>query len=212
MNLMLLPIVALSSGGLSAWLASIVTKFMYNYGYLALFVLMLMESATLPVPSEVVLPLAGLMAAGNTLNFYVALLVVVVGSMIGTLIDYAIGYYLGKEVVYKHLGLFRIDRHRLDRFDAWFARNGKAAVLVSRLIPIVRTVINFPAGFAKMKLKEFVAYSLVGIVVWDTVLMGYGYLLRSALVSNSVVVTLATVGIFVIVLYIVYRIARRYMK
>lgn len=208
----MLHLMLLGHVGLSASIASVVTSFMYRFGYLALFALMLMESATLPVPSELVLPLAGLLAAGHTLNFYVALFVVVVGSLVGTLIDYAIGYYLGKEVVYKHLRLFRIHKETLDRFDAWFGRNGKAAVLVTRLIPVIRTVINFPAGFAKMDLKEFVAYSLIGIVVWDTVLMGYGYLLRSALVSDSAVIALATVGAFVVVLYIVYKAARRYMR
>ena len=87
--------------------------------------------------------------------------------MIGSVIDYAIGYYLGKEVVYKHLQLFHVKKHDLDNFDAWFAKNGIAAVFFTRFIPILRTVINFPAGFAKMNLKKFLSYTFAGVLIWD---------------------------------------------
>lgn len=173
---------------------------------------MLLESASLPIPSEIVLPLAGLLAAQGTLNFFAALAVGIVGSMVGSLIDYAIGYYLGKEVVYKHLAIFHIKRQTLDGFDNWFNRNGKAAVLITRLLPIIRTIINFPAGFAKMSLRDFVLYSLAGMIVWDTVLMAYGYVLKSAIASNSISLILGSVGALCLVLYIVYKVARRSIK
>jgi membrane protein DedA with SNARE-associated domain len=212
MNFMNFAFVALLHSGLIGSISGAVTSFMYTYGYLALFVLMLLESATLPVPSELVLPLAGILAAGGTLNFYAALLVAIVGSMVGTCIDYAIGYYLGKEVVYKHLHIFHIKKTTMDRFDKWFARNGKAAVLITRLIPVLRTVINFPAGFARMDLREFLLYSLIGIVIWDIALMLYGYLLRSLIASNSIGLILGGIGAFALILYVVYKVAASRMK
>lgn len=181
----------------------------HTYGYAAIFVLMLLESASFPVPSEVVLPLAGALAAQGSLNFAAALLVGIAGSIIGCLIDYAIGYFIGREIVYKHLGLFHIKRETLDGFDAWFERNRVAAVVFTRFIPIIRTVINFPAGFARMPLKQFVGYSLVGIVIWDAVLMAFGYLVLS---TRNAELLMAAIGAFTVVLYIIYRFAGRSIK
>jgi membrane protein DedA with SNARE-associated domain len=188
---------------LSSLVAAIPTL-VRNYGYLAIFVLMLLESASLPVPSEVVLPVAGLLAAKGLLSFPLAFVAGLIGAVIGSLIDYALGYYIGKELIYKHLSFFHIKRSSLDQFDIWFEKNGIAAVFLTRMIPVVRTVINFPAGFAKMRLTEFLGYSLAGMILWDLILMTYGYYLLSA---SSAVVVLGSVGLFAIVIYFVYRVA-----
>lgn len=186
-----------------------ITAFVQNYGYLAIFVLMLMESSTLPVPSEVVLPLAGLLAAKGLLSFPIAFIAALLGAIVGSLIDYAIGYYIGKDIVYKHLRLFHIKKESLDGFDEWFEKNGIAAVFLTRLVPVVRTVVNFPAGFAKMNLKEFLAYSVAGLIIWDLVLMAFGYFFLSA---SSAVTIMASIGVFAILLYVVYRLAIKRMK
>lgn len=186
-----------------------ISIFIKSYGLLAIFILMVLEGSSLPVPSEVVLPLAGLFAAEHLISFPLALIVGILGSIVGALIDYAIGYIIGKDLVYKNLKLFHIKKERLDDFDAWFAKNGLAAVFLTRLVPIARTIINFPAGFAKMKLKDFLAYSLAGMFIWDLVLMTFGYYLLS---SKSAELVLASVGIFAILLYVVYRLAMKGMK
>ena len=178
-------------------ISALVTK----YGYAAIFGLMLMEGSSLPVPSEVVMPLAGLFAHNSLLRFYPALLAGVLGSIGGLIIDYYIGYFLGKDVVYKHMHLFHISRESLDRFDEWFARNGNFAVFVSRLIPVVRTFMSFPAGFAKMNPKRFFTYSIAGTFIWDAVLMAYGYYLLSA---KSAIVVLFGIAAFIIIIYIIY--------
>jgi membrane protein DedA with SNARE-associated domain len=180
-----------------------------KYGYLAIFILMILESATLPVPSEVVLPLAGLLAQRGLLSLPLGLLVAVVGSTIGMAIDYYIGYFIGKDVVYKHLRFFHISKASLDSFDRWFERNGDAGVFISRLFPVIRTVISFPAGFAKMEQKKFFLYSVVGTVIWDLVLMLFGFYLLSA---NRAVEVMAAVAVFGIVLYVLYRIANQRVR
>jgi membrane protein DedA with SNARE-associated domain len=186
-----------------------ISLFIKSYGYLAIFFLMVLESSTIPVPSEVVLPLAGLFISKGTLNFGIALFASVTGSIVGTMIDYAIGYYIGKDIVYKHLKFFHIKKEALDNFDRWFEKNGIAAVFLTRLLPVVRTVVNFPAGFAKMPLKEFLAYTVVGIVIWDIVLMAFGFYLLSA---HSAVIILASIGAFAILLYVVYKFAMKKIK
>ena len=180
-----------------------------TYGYLAIFVLMLLESATLPVPSEIVMPLAGLFAQKGLLSFPLALLVSVLGSAIGIAIDYYIGYFIGKDVVYKHLHWFHIKKESLTSFDRWFEKNGNVAVFISRLFPIIRTVISFPAGFARMEQKKFFLYSIVGVVIWDLVLMLFGYYLLSV---NNAVVVMASIAVFGVVLYVIYKIARRRIR
>ncbi|MDE1811088.1 MAG: DedA family protein [Candidatus Micrarchaeota archaeon] len=186
-----------------------ISALMKVHGYLALFGLMLLESSSIPVPSEVVLPLAGALSASGTFNFAIAFLISIVASMIGLTIDYFIGFFIGKEVVYRHLQVFRIRKEQLDNFDRWFERNGVAAVFLSRLLPVLRTVMSFPAGFAKMPLKKFYAYSLAGVVIWDLVLMSFGYYLIKV---NNAVVTMAALGVFGIVLYVVYAYAVRKLR
>lgn len=190
---------------------NVISMFIKSYGYAAIFVLMGLEASSLPVPSEVVLPIAGVFAATGQLNFAIALFVGIVGSVVGSLIDYAIGYYIGKDVVYKHLSLFHLKKETLDGFDAWFVRNGNAAVFLTRLVPIVRTFINFPAGFAKMSLKKFLAYSIIGMLIWDSVLMGFGFYLQKT-AANNIVVAMAAVGVFAILLYLVYRLAMKKLR
>jgi membrane protein DedA with SNARE-associated domain len=202
-------LLSLSIQGISTLIRATATAWVTAYGYAAVFVLMLLESASFPVPSEVVLPLAGYLASKAVLNFYLALAVATIGSMVGSVIDYTIGYYLGKEVVYKHLQFFHVKRHDLDNFDIWFAKNGLAAVFLTRFIPILRTVISFPAGFARMNLKSFLAYTFAGVVIWDVVLMTFGFYVLSA---KSASVALAAVAVFAITLYVVFRFASSRMR
>ena len=198
---------SLSSMALGSY--SAISAFIKTYGYLAIFILMALEGSTVPVPSEVVLPLAGLLSEKGLLNFPLALAAGIAGSLVGTMVDYAIGYVIGRDLVYKHLRLFHVKKETLDGFDRWFDKNGIAAVFLTRLVPVVRTVINFPAGFARMPLKEFLSYTLVGIVVWDVVLMAFGYYLLSV---KSAVDVLAAIGVFAIALYVIYAITLRKLK
>ncbi len=185
-----------------------ITSLFHLYGYFAVFGLMLLEGSSLPVPSEVVLPLAGLFVQKGLMNFYIALAAALLGSIGGLAIDYYIGYFLGKEVVYKHLHLFHIRRESLDRFDDWFARNGNTTVFVSRMIPIVRTWMSFPAGFARMAPKRFFAYSIAGTFIWDVVLMAFGFYFLSA---KSGLVVLFAIAVFVVVIYLIYHFSMRKM-
>jgi membrane protein DedA with SNARE-associated domain len=188
---------------------TVISMFVKAYGYAAIFILMTLESSSLPIPSEVVLPLAGYFVAKGVLNFWLALIVAVLGSILGSVIDYVIGYAIGKEIVYKHLRLFHIKKQTLDNFDRWFEKNGNAAVFLTRLVPIARTFINFPAGFAKMSFKKFMIYSVMGMIIWDAVLMVFGLYLLSA---NNAVIALASIGVFAIVLYMIYKFAMKRMK
>ena len=181
-----------------------INAFVGAYGYLAIFVLMALEYASLPIPSEIVLPLIGLFAARGTLGFLPALLVVVVAGLVGMGIDYFIAYYLGKDVVYKHASIFHIKKRQLEDFDAWFSRNGSFAVFIARLIPVARGLISFPAGFAMMRKRDFFVFSTIGALIWDVALMGFGYY---GLGSDSFSVIISAVAVFAVAIYVIYRLA-----
>lgn len=181
-----------------------INKFIAGYGYAAVVALMALESASVPMPSEVILPLTGRFAAESLLNPYLAVLATMIGTAIGITVDYAVAYMLGKELVYRHLKSLRIRRSSLESFDAWFAKNGPFAVFVSRLLPLVRGLISFPAGFARMDLKRFYLYSMAGALVWNVALIAFGYY---ALSTSSLQVLFLAVAAFIIALYAAYRIA-----
>ncbi|MCL5675333.1 MAG: DedA family protein [Candidatus Marsarchaeota archaeon] len=174
----------------------------YKYGYAGVFLVMILESASLPIPSEVILPLTGSLVAAGFFNFYLVLLIILAGEIIGMFIDYYVAYFLGKDVVYKHLDKLHIKRSTLDSFDSWFEKNGAFAVFIARLLPVVRGLISFPAGFAMMERKKFFLYSVAGSLFWDVVLMLFGYY---ALKSGSVYAAFTLIAILGIVLYLIYK-------
>ena len=176
-------------------------------GYIGIFVLMVMESATLPIPSEVVLPLGGYLVSTHQLEFWSTVAVATVGSMVGTMVDFGIGYYLGRPAVLKYGRIVRFSEKRLETTEKWFATHGNSVVLLARFVPLLRTLIAFPAGIVRMDVKRFLAYSAVGILVWDIALVYLGVLAgrNSTAIATTLeayflplgVAALVIVGIFV---------------
>jgi membrane protein DedA with SNARE-associated domain len=163
-----------------------------NYGYLAVFVLMVLESACVPIPSEVTMVFGG--AAANAtfaatlsdqghplapLNFLVVGLLGTLGNLVGSWIAYGAGKAGGRPLVERWGRYVFLRPHELDRAEAWFAEHGEAAVFVSRLLPVVRTFISLPAGVAEMPLGRFTVFTFVGCLPWTFALAGVGYALGS---------------------------------
>ena len=155
-------------------------SFMRDYGYLSLFALMALESASLPVPSEVVLPFAGYLVAAGTLDFWAVVLVSTAASLTGALVDYYLALWLGRPFVMALLRLFRAHEGSLDRAEAWFGRSGQWTVFAARFVPVVRTVISLPAGLFEMGLLWFVVMTVAGCFAWSVILVYAGFLAGSA--------------------------------
>lgn len=160
-------------------------------GYAGIFALMIMESATLPIPSEVVLPLAGYLVFLGHIDFWIAVIVASLGSVIGTTIDFSIGYYLGRAAILRYGRYVRLNQKHLETSERWFSRYGNIAVLLARFVPLIRTLVAFPAGIAEMKVWKFIAYSTVGIVVWDSILIYFGFIAGAN--STAIINTLSAV-------------------
>ena len=178
-------------------------------GYLGIFLLMVAESATLPVPSEVVLPLGGYLVSQGRLEFWSTVAVATVGSMVGTMVDFGIGYYLGRPAVLRYGRIVRFSETRLGTTEKWFAVHGRSVVLLARFVPLLRTLIAFPAGIVRMDVKRFLIYSAVGILVWDIALVYLGDLAgqNSTAIANTLQVYFLPLGVAALVIagVLVYR-------
>src|SRR6266699_5619812 len=171
-------------------------------GYPGIFVLMVMESATLPVPSEIVLPLGGYLVYQRRLEFWSVVAVATLGSLIGTMIDYCIGYYLGRPAVLRYGRIVRFSHERLETTERWFSMHGTSVVLLARFVPLLRTLIAFPAGMVRMEPKKFLAYSAVGILVWDIALVYVGFLAgqNSTAIANTLQAYFLPLGVVALVI------------
>jgi membrane protein DedA with SNARE-associated domain len=191
-----IPFGQLFSGvGGSIFSLSSLTDYMTKYGYASLFGLMALESASTPVPSEVVLPFAGYLVYIGVMNFWVAVTVSTVASLVGALLDYFLAFWLGRPFVVRMLRIFRLGPGPLDRAERWFQRSGQWTVFVARFVPGLRTVISLPAGLFEMPIWSFVAMTAAGCFAWSIILIYAGFLaakgggaVTNAFASSSTVV------------------------
>lgn len=168
-------------------------------GYEMLAALLALENLSPPIPSEVILPLAGAAVARGTLSFGPAVLAATAGSVAGALALYALGRFGGRRLLLRHGRLLRLDESRLDHADRWFDRHAGWIVLAGRLVPGVRSVVSVPAGAAQMPLGSFVALTSVGSAIWNAALIGAAWALAgqwrqvTRIVEQATAVTLAVV-------------------
>ena len=187
-----------------------------TYGYLAIFVLMVAESACIPVPSELIMTFGGALAAGAVpgvkLNLILVIVAGVLGNVVGSYIAWAVGRYGGQALVRRpgrHLLLRQDD---LDRANRWFDRYGPRAVLIGRLLPVIRTFISLPAGFGGMEPVRFGIYTTIGCIPWTAALAYAGYAVGAnwqSIVNGFHGPTYVIAGIVIIVVVIW---AWRYVK
>ena len=127
---------------------------------------MAIESACIPLPSEIIMPFSGYLVSTGQLNLWAVGVAGAVGCVLGSLVAYWVGMYGGRPVIEKYGRYVLLSRHDLDIADRWFANHGEAIVFVSRLLPAIRTFIAFPAGVARMNLKRFIIYTFAGSLPW----------------------------------------------
>ena len=135
-------------------------------GYSGIVLLMAIESACIPLPSEIIMPFAGYLVSRGEMNLWLVGIAGAVGCVLGSLVAYWVGMYGGRPFIEKYGRYVLVSRHDLDMADRWFAKRGEIIVFVSRLLPAIRTFIAFPAGVARMNLKRFVIYTFAGSLPW----------------------------------------------
>jgi membrane protein DedA with SNARE-associated domain len=162
--------------GLTGWVASVID----SLGAVGVALLVALENIIPPIPSEIVLAMAGYLSAAGRFNVVVIVLAATAGSLVGALVLYWLGAALGEERLKRwldHIPL--VDRDDLENADRWFERHGRWAVLIGRLVPVVRSLVSVPAGANRMPLGEFVLLTTLGSGVWNTAMVGLGFTLGS---------------------------------
>lgn len=164
-------------GDFASWATDVIEKL----GYWGLAFLVALENVFPPIPSELVLPMAGFLTGAGRMNFVLAVIAATLGSVVGALILYGVGYAFGEQRVRsivrrwgKWLGFKEED---VDKADDWFDRYGGVAVMLCRVVPIVRSLISIPAGLRKMPIGTFILFTTIGSAVWNTALIGAGWIL-----------------------------------
>ncbi len=162
--------------------AEIILAYFTRYGGIAIFVIVLLEYLNLPgFPAGVIMPLAGIWAAKGQILFPTALLITVAAGLTGSLILYFIGYTGGDFVLQKYLNKFPRQRPAIEAKLEWVRQKGSLGIFVSKLIPMLRTLISIPAGISKMNMAKYIVSSALGILLWNLVFVGAGYFLGDML-------------------------------
>ncbi|MBI2545424.1 MAG: DedA family protein [Candidatus Aenigmarchaeota archaeon] len=162
---------------LAELVAGPVMSIISQIGYVGVFLLMVFESALLPVPSEIIMPFSGFLVATGRIDFWLVVLAGTLGNLVGSLISYFIGKSVGRNLILKYGKYVFIHESHLDMADRWFEKFGDRIILLSRNLPAVRTYISLPAGITRMNLLKFSLYTAIGSLPWNTFLTYIGVIL-----------------------------------
>jgi membrane protein DedA with SNARE-associated domain len=153
-------------GKIIAALTVFVVGTISTLGYGGIVLLMAIESACIPLPSEIIMPFSGYLVYTGRFNIWLVSIAGAFGCVVGSLVAYWVGMYGGRPLIEKYGKFVLVSKHDLDLADRWFDRFGEIIVFVSRLLPAIRTFIAFPAGVARMNLKKFIIYTFAGSFPW----------------------------------------------
>jgi len=180
-------------------------------GYIGILVLMTIESAGLPIPSELVMTYAGFLSYGGQMNWFVAAITGALGTGLGSAIGYAIGAWGGKPLVDRYGKYIGVTEAKMVWAEKWFCKYGESAVFYTRLLPVVRTIVNVPAGLLGMSFYKFMFYTMAGALPWCIVLSYLGFSLGRRWDEVIHYSRPITVGIGVLVLAIIAAAALLYV-
>ncbi|MBC2026453.1 DedA family protein [Listeria welshimeri] len=167
-----------------------ITSIMADFGYIGIFLLIMVENLFPPIPSEIILTFGGFMTTVSSLNVVIVIIVATLGSVVGAILLYKVASYFGKErltkIVLKYGRILRLKESDIERAESFFLKYGSWAVFLCRMIPLIRSLISIPAGMTKMKMSRFLVLTTAGSLLWNTVLIGLGALLGES--WNEIVV------------------------
>ena len=186
-------------------------QFIDGWGYYAVAILMALENACIPIPSELILGFAGYMIYAGRMTFTMAMVAGMVGGMAGSYFAYYVGHYGGRPFVDRYGKYFFVKKSHVDIAHEWFDKYGIKAVFFSRMLPVVRTFISLPAGFAHVDMKQFFFYTFLGSLPWTALILfigmmlGEGWKVMMEVGHEISLAVAAAIVIICIVLYVQYK-------
>jgi len=180
-------------------------------GYIGVITIVGLEYACFPMPSEIVLPFVGFLAASGRMSYIGVLIASTIAGILGSLVCYYIGYFGGKPILDKIGDKMPSSRKSIFAAKDTFDKYDKISVVIARVLPLARTYISIPAGIARMNVVKFIFFSSIGIIIWNTVLISLGYYLGSnwMMVEQLMEKYTIFIGILVLVLTAIYFIKKR---
>lgn len=204
--------------GFTEWLINHILQFFEAAGYLAVMILMALESMIAPVPSEAVMPPAGFLIATGTFSFAGVIFFSTLGSILGSLISYYMGAWGGRPIVERFGKYLLLDHKALDQSEKFFNRRGDITIFICRFIPVIRHLISIPAGIARMNIIKFCIYTIIGAGIWNTFLAYVGYKLQENWVSiikwkyRSWIDIAVIFVLFLVAVYYFYKLYKNFKK
>jgi|SRR6185369_8438773 len=159
---------------LTEFLSNLALSIIHSLGYSGVFILSALESAAIPIPSEIVLPFSGFLVISGQFNFWAVVLIATFANYVGSTVLYWIGRSGGRWILERYGKYVLIQKHDIEVGDAWFHRHGSKAVFFGRLLPVIRTFISLPAGVNRMNFKKFSLYTVAGALPWNAALVYVG--------------------------------------
>jgi membrane protein DedA with SNARE-associated domain len=185
-----------------------ITQLISSWGYAGIYVTMTLESALIPIPSEVVIPFAGFLAYMGEMNIWLIVLVSSFANLTGSIIAYEVGKYLGRGFIERYGKYVLLNMGHLQLLERWFDKYGSLTILFSRMLPLVRTINALPAGIGKMNFPKFCIYTFIGSIPWNLALVFVGYLLKenwNILEKYSLYIDILAVFVAVAVIFYIAR-------
>ena len=189
-------------------IANTIVSYVGDMGYWGIFLLMFLESTFFPFPSEIIMIPAGYLAYKGEMNLYIVVLMGILGSVGGALLNYYLAKSFGRAFILRYGKYFFIKEQTLDKLESFFAKHGEVSTFTGRLIPGIRQLISLPAGLARMNIAKFSFFTALGAGIWVVVLVALGYLVGSneELISEhlkfATLIALMSV-VFIIIFYVV---------
>lgn len=194
-----------------------VTNLIDNYGYLGMFIGMVLEAVIIIIPSEAILATGGILASKNIFSFWNAFLVGLLGSVFCAIAIYFIGYFGGRKFIKRYGKYFFMKENDLEKSDSWFNKYGLVGALIGRNFPIIRTLISLPIGIMRLSFIKFIIYTTIGSIPWTLLFVYVGYTLGKGwvVVDKYVSKLKLPIRILILVLIISYlykKIKTKYKK
>ncbi len=189
-------------------IANTIVGYIGDMGYWGIFLLMFLESTFFPFPSEIIMIPAGYLAFKGEMNIYIVVLVGILGSVAGALLNYYLAMSFGRAFILRYGKYFFIKEATLDKLESFFNIHGEISTFTGRLIPGIRQLISLPAGLARMNVAKFSFYTALGAGIWVIVLVVVGYVvgsneeLISEYLKSATLIALIAVG-FITIFYVI---------
>ncbi|MCI8460378.1 MAG: DedA family protein [Bacilli bacterium] len=186
-------------------MADFVIELISDYGYLGMFIGMVLEAIIIVIPSEAILATGGILASKNIFTFLGAFLTGLLGSVFCAIIIYLMGYFGGRTFVKKYGKYFFMKEEDLQKSDSWFNKYGLFAALIGRNFPIIRTLISLPIGIMKLPFLKFLIYTTIGSIPWTLAFVYFGYSLGNNWVVINTYISKLKTPIRILIIFLIIR-------